>query len=436
MALGSFSAGLSGLNAFSSWLGVIGNNLANMNTIGYKSSGVSFQDLVSQTMSGSGNNPTQVGLGVALGQISPIFSQGAIESTRESTNAAIQGGGFFVVNGSAGESYTRAGNFSFDSNGVLVTTDGSRVQGWTATDPVTGAILATGPTSDITVTPGALRAPVATTQFSTLSNLNSGAAVGNTFTTSVQMYDSLGQSHVMSVTYTKAATVSPAAANWSVRVEVPGADVTGGTVGTPFSVLAGSLSFDATGRMSSFTPTSPATGGGTGATMADVAFATPIWRNGAAASSLSWDIVNAAGTPSITGYAAASATSSISQNGGAAGMLDNVSIAADGTIYASFGSGQSVAVGQLALANFNNPKGLMKQGSNLYSASQAAGIASVGTAGTGGRGSLIGSAIEGSNVDIAQEFTSMILAQRGYQANSKSITVSDELLQETLNLKR
>jgi flagellar hook protein FlgE len=432
MAVGSFSQGLAGLNAFSSWLGVIGNNLANINTIGYKSSTVSFQDLVSQTVSGTGSNPMQVGLGVVMGQISPVFSQGAIETTRESTNAAIQGGGFFVVNGASGESYTRAGNFAFNSDGVLVTTDGCRVQGWTTSNGA-GGILATGPTGDITVTPGALRQPVATTSFTTMSNLNAAAEVtvpATTFTTSVQMYDSIGESHVMTATYTRTA------AGWDFKIEVPGADVTGGTAGTPFAVLNGSLTFDATGKLATFIPTAPATGGGTAPAIADVAFVTPTWTNGAAANSLTWDIVNAAGTTAITGYAAASATSSISQNGGPAGMLDNISISADGTIQATFGSGQSVAVGQLALASFNNPKGLTKQGSNRYTESQSAGTANVGTAGTGGRGTLIGSAIEGSNVDIAQEFTAMILAQRGYQANSKTITVSDEMLVETLNLKR
>jgi flagellar hook protein FlgE len=417
-------------------LGVIGNNLSNINTIGFKSSSVSFQDLVSQTVSGTGSNPMQVGLGVAMGQISPVFSQGAIETTRDSTNAAIQGGGFFLVEGASGTSYTRAGNFAFNSDGVLVTTDGYRVQGWTTTDPLTGEIQASGETGDITVTPGVLRAPEPTTQFLTLSNLNSGASVGSTFTSSVQMYDSMGESHVMSLTYT-----NTAAGAWNFKIEVPGSEITGGTAGTPFSILAGSLSFGSAGTMLSFTPTAPATGGGNlGAAVpvpfTDVSFTTPTWKNGAAANTLSWDIVSAGGTGAITGFTAASATSSISQNGGPAGMIDNISIAADGRILATFGSGQSVAVGQLALASFNNAKGLMKQGSNRYTVSQSAGLPNVGTAGTGGRGTLIGSAIEGSNVDIAQEFTSMILAQRGYQANSKTITVSDELLVETLNLKR
>ena len=168
----------------------------------------------------------------------------------------------------------------------------------------------------------------------------------------------------------------------------------------------------------------------------DVTFTTPTWTNGAAASSLTWDLTDANNAQSLTGFAAESATSSISQNGSAAGMIDNITILPDGTIQATFGAGQTVAVGQLAMASFNNPKGLVKLGSNRYGESASAGIPNVGVAGTGGRGSLIGSSLEQSNVDIAQEFTQMILAQRGYQANSKSITVADELLVDTLNLKR
>ena len=159
--------------------------------------------------------------------------------------------------------------------------------------------------------------------------------------------------------------------------------------------------------------------------------------NGATPNAITWDVVPAAGASAIlTSFASPSATSSIAQNGAAAGKVDNISINADGTIMATFGAGQTVAVGQLALASFNNPKGLVKMGSNRYGESQAAGIPNVGVAGTGGRGTLIGSALEQSNVDIATEFTQMILAQRGYQANSKTITVSDEILVDTLALKR
>jgi flagellar hook protein FlgE len=422
MAVGSFSAGLSGLNANAVYLSVIGNNLANINTIGFKSSSVTFQDLVSQRVGGSSANPMQIGLGVTTGAISPVFSQGAIENSREATNVAIQGGGFFVVSGPGGQAYTRAGNFTFNAEGKLVTPDGYFVQGFTAADPLTGAIITTGQPGDISVPPGVLRAPQATTSIGTLTNLSATAATGDTFASAVQIYDSLGAPHVATVTYTKAA----AAGSWDYDITVPGAEIAGGTAGVPFSVATGSVAFDASGVLTTVN----------GAAPADVTITTPVWANGAAASSWTWDLLQANGDVSLTGYAAASATSSITQNGIPPGMIDNLSIAPDGRIVATFGAGQTVDVGQLALASFNNPKGLVKLGSSRFGESQAAGIANIGVAGEGGRGTLIGSALEQSNVDIAQEFTQMILAQRGYQANSKTITVSDELLVDTLSLKR
>ena len=433
MAVGSFSAGLSGLNANSVYLSVIGNNLANINTIAFKASSVTFMDLVSQTVGGSSANPMQVGLGVVTGSISPVFSQGAVENTREATNVAIQGGGFFVVRGEDGSAYTRAGNFSFDSNGTLVSPDGFKVQGWTTTDAA-GDIVTTGQPNDITVPPGVLRAPQATSLFYTRTNLDANAATGATFTTSVQVYDALGKSHLSTVTYTKTG-----AGAWSFGMTVDGGEVAGGTAGTPFTLAAGTLAFDANGQLTTMTPTAPATGGGTlpGDADMDVSFTTPAWTNGAAANTLTWDVTDANNASSLTGFSTGqSATSSISQNGSAAGMIDNITILPNGQIQATFGAGQTVSVGQLAMASFNNPKGLVKLGSNRYGESQSAGIPNIGTAGTGGRGTLIGSALEQSNVDIAQEFTQMILAQRGYQANSKTITVSDELLVDTLSLKR
>jgi flagellar hook protein FlgE len=421
MAVGSFSAGLSGLNANSVYLSVIGNNLANINTVGFKSSSVTFMDLVSQTVGGSSGNPMQVGLGVVTGSISPVFSQGAIENTREATNVAIQGGGLFVVRGASGNAYTRAGNFSFNSDGALVTADGFYVQGYTGIDPVTGGILTTGQPGDITIPPGVLRAPQPTSQIRTLTNLDANSPVGTTFTTSVQIYDSLGKPHVATILYTKSAADS-----WSYEITVPGAEATGTagtTAGTVRIGALGTVQFDGTGKL-----IAPAD---------DVALAGPTtWTNGAAVGPITWDLYDANKVASLTGFRSDSTTSSISQNGSAPGMIDNISIGADGTIVATFGAGQTVAVGKLALASFNNPKGLVKLGSNRYGESQAAGIPNVGVAGTGGRGTLIGSALEQSNVDIAQEFTQMILAQRGYQANSKTITVSDELLVDTLNLKR
>jgi flagellar hook protein FlgE len=433
MAVGSFSAGLSGLSAHAMYLNVIGNNLANINTVGFKASAVTFQDLVSQTVSGS-SGLSQVGLGVTTGSIAPVFSQGSIENTREATNVAIQGNGFFVVNGEGGTAYTRAGNFSFNADGVLVTPDGYRVQGFTQVDPATSAILTSGEPSDIVVPPSVLRAPVATTQFRMVTNLDSTAVAGNTFTSAVQVYDSLGASHVLTVTYTKTGINA-----WDYSVTVPGTDVIPAPPGgAPAIIAAGALTFGANGQVASLTPIAPSVGGGVAVPgpLADVSFVSPVWANGAQAAPLIWDLVDANGVASLTGFASPSATASKTQNGAAAGMLGSISISDDGSILATVGAGQAVTMGRLALATFNNPKGLMKLGSNRYGENDAAGIANVGVAGTGGRGTLIGSALEQSNVDIAQEFTQMILAQRGYQANSKTITVSDELVMDTLNLKR
>jgi len=417
----SFSTSLSGLNANQQKLNVIGNNLANINTIGFKSSTVEFSDLVSQSVGGSSSNPMQIGLGVTTGSISPSFSQGGIENTGVATNVAVQGNGFFVIGSQNNRSYTRAGDFSFDANGTLVTADGQPVQGFTATDPVTGAIITTDQVTDIVVPPGVLRAPTATTQFGTVSNLDAAAAIGDTFTASAQVIDALGTSHVATITYTN---TGPGA--WTYSIGVPGEEITGGTAGTPTVIKAGTLTFTAAGALGTVG----------GAAVADVAIAGPAWKDGATATALTWALLDANGTPTLTGYTAPSATSSVTQNGATAGTVSSLSIDSSGQIVAALGAGQAVIVGQVALANFNNPQGLVKVGSNRFGESASAGIANVGVAGTGGRGSLIGSSLEQSNVDMAQEFTQMILAQRGYQANSKSITTADQILVDTLNLKQ
>lgn len=413
-----FSASLSGLNANQQKLSVIGNNLANLNTVGFKASSVQFMDLVSQNVGGSSANPMQVGLGVTTGAISPNFTQGGLENTGVNSHVAIQGRGFFIVgNGSNDRSYTRAGDFSFDANGRLVSAEGLPVQGYTQVDPLTGAIVTTGQPSDVLIPPGVLRAPGATTNFSTVSNLDAQAAVGATFTASVQIFDALGAEHVATITYTN---TGPGA--WGYDISVDGADVTGGTAGTPISLGTGNVTFGPTGIM-----TAPA---------ADVVVTSPAWANGAAPTNFTWDLYDVNNQPTLTGFAATSATSSKTQNGYAAGTMNPITIDSDGNIQASVGAGRTVVIAQLAIANFNNPQGMQKLGANRFAETQTSGIANVGVANTGGRGSVAGSALEQSNVDIAQEFTQMILAQRGYQANSRSITVADELLVETLNLKR
>lgn len=419
MAVGSFSAGLSGLAAHSTYLGVIGNNLANINTVGFKGSSVSFADLVSQNVGGTGYNPKQLGLGVVTGSISPIFSQGNVETSREATHAAIQGGGFFIVNSPEGSAYTRAGNFSFNADGELVTPDGMKVQGYTEVDPVTGQLVTTGTPTDILITPAVLRPPVATTDVRTNINLDANAPITGAvnFSTPVKIYDALGSPHIMTIDFERTGP-----GQWTYTASVPQEDIDG----TPgqFVLGTGAMTFDGTGAM--VVPN------------ADVALVgPPAWANGALGNGIVWNITPPpANTPSVTSYAAASQTSALTQNGATAGSVSSVSIDTEGRIIATFGAGQTRAVAQLAMANFNNPKGLVKLGSNLFGEAEAAGIPNIGTAGTGGRGSIIGSAVEQSNVDIAQEFTQMILAQRGYQANSRTITVSDEILIETLSIKR
>lgn len=421
MAVGSFSAGLSGLNANAEALGVVGNNLANLNTVGYKASSVTFSDLVYQNVGGSSANPAHIGLGVGVAQVSSVFSQGTIEATRIATNVAIQGNGFFVLDGPEGQSYTRAGAFSFDANGTLVSPDGQKVQGFTAIDPATNQVITTGPTTAITVAPGVLKPPAATSQFRALTNLDASSPNGTTFTTSIQIFDSLGASHVTTMTYTKTG-----AGTWDYELTANGAEVQGGAPGVPFSLDTGSLTFDGTGVLT----------GVNGGAVADVNIATPAWSNGASPSSLDWDVLDANGDGTLSSFASVSATSSIVRNGAAAGSVSGISISSDGTIVANTGGGQTLTLGRLALVSFNNPQGLTKLGANRFGETPEAGVRNLGVAGTGDRGSLISGALEQSNVDMAQEFTQMILAQRGYQANGKLITVSDQLLLDTLNMKQ
>lgn len=419
MAAGSFSAGLSGLAAHATYLSVIGNNLANINTVGYKASGVNFADLVSQNVGGISTDPMQIGLGVTIGSISSIFSQGPLENSAIKTNAAIQGNGFFIVKNGDTSAYTRAGDFKFDADGFLTTSDGWRVQGYTQLDPVTGNVLTGGQSTDILVPPGSLRDPVATTSFSAQVNLKSDVPIDATnpeYTMPVKVYDSQGGAHTLSVVFNRTG-----AGAWTYSVQAPGDEVTGGTPGTPSVLATGTMTFDANGNL-----TAPA---------ADVVIPATNWVSGATSPAITWDIITPAG-PQVTSFVNASAAGSMSATGNPAGQVDSVSINSAGQLVATLNGGGTVVVGQLALANFNNAAGLVKLGSNRYSESEASGVANVGLAGTGGRGTLTGSALESSNVDVAQEFTKMILAQRGYQANSRSITTADEVLQETLNMKR
>lgn len=412
---GSFSIALSGLNADTQALDVVSNNLANLNTTGFKGSVVSFQDLVTQSMGNS-----QIGQGVSPAQTVRQFTQGSIQLSGGSFDAAIQGGGFFVLQDSAGTTmYTRAGNFQMDPDGNLVTLTGEKVQGWTATG---GVVNTTGATGNIVVPANSLQTPVATTNFSLNLNLNAAGVVDaatGTFSAPIQVVDSLGASHTLTITFTKTA-----ANNWNYDISIPGEDSASGTAGTPLSVGNGTLAFDANGQLTTPAPPDPITVNVTG--LAD----------GASDLTLNWNVFNPDQSSTITQFAQTSALSASSQDGIASAQVTQVALGNDGKIIAHYSNGTLLVVGQLALAAISNPESLVAVGNNNFEVGADTATPVVGTSGTGGRGTIQPGALEGSTVDIAREFTNLIVYQRSYQANSRVISTLDELTQDLLNLKR
>jgi flagellar hook protein FlgE len=407
----AFSTALSALTADSTAIDVVGNNLANLNTTGFKASMIDFSDLMSQQI-GTGSGDGQVGMGV--GQISAVqnFSQGSITATGGALDAAIQGNGFFVVTDSNNNQlYTRDGTFQLDANGNLLTATGQNVQGWTAAN---GAVNTNGAVGNITIPVGSVIAPTATQNMSMNVNLDSSTATGGTFSTPIQVYDSLGTAHTLTVTYTQTS-----ANNWGYTVTIPAADLAAGGNTT---LATGTLAFSASGAL-----TSPAAG-------SPIAIPINGLADGAAALNINYNLYNSAGTPNITQYAQTSGMSSPVQDGNAAGQISQVSIQNDGLIVANYTNGQQVTLGQLAVASIANPTSLIQVGNNNLQASAATAQAAIGAAGTGGRGQIEGGSLESSNTDMAAEFTQLLTYERSYQAASRVITTSDQLTQETVNL--
>ncbi|PZF59636.1 flagellar hook protein [Curtobacterium sp. MCSS17_008] len=390
--LRSLYSGISGLRSHQQMLDVTGNNIANVNTVGFKSSSTVFQDTLSQMTQGAGGpqtgiggtNPAQIGLGVQVAGVSTNFAQGSAQATGKATDLMISGDGFFVTRLGNDTVYSRAGAFDFDADGRLVTTDGKIVQGYSATN---GVVNAGGQLGDI-VLPLDAAAPAVRTRSATVTgNLPSETAVGGTRVREATVYDAAGAEHELTLTYTRTAT------GWTVA----GNDGQGGT-GT------GTLTFNASGRL---------TAGGS------------MTVNG-----ITVDMTQ------LTGFAALDTASIASQDGSAAGSLQGYSIAKDGTVTGTFSNGASLAIGRIALATFANPAGLEKTGASGYRATANSGQAAVGAPGEPGVGQLASGTLEMSNVDLSQEFTNLIVAQRGFQANARIITTSDEVLQELTNLKR
>lgn len=418
----SFSSALSALKATSTAIDVVGNNLANMNTPGFKTSQMVFRDLVTQSL-GAGLGDTQVGFGTGTPLTVREFTQGAIQTSAGLLDAAVQGDGFFVVRDSSNhELYTRAGNFQTDMDGNLLTNTGNKVQGWTALDPITGAVNTNGTTGNIIVPVGSVRPPTATSVFTADLNLNAAAAADSTSekTVPLTVIDSLGNSHVLSLNFQKTG-----ANQWTYGVTVPGEEISGGTAGTPFDTGAtGTLTFSPGGQL-----TDPPAGSPIAISVAGLA-------DGAADMAINWNPYTSTGTGRITQFGQPSASSASSQNGKLAGQLVHVGLADGGGILAQYSNGDQVVVGQVALANIRNADTLIATGNNNFQLSARTATPSIGVPGTGGRGSIVGGSVEASTVDIATEFTNLIVYQRGYEANGKIITIADQLSQDTINLIR
>jgi flagellar hook protein FlgE len=411
----SFSTALSALGAHSTAVDVVGNNLANLNTPGFKASVVSFYDLVTQSL-GAGLGETQVGFGVARPITLRQFSQGAIQMSSGPLDAAIQGDGFLVVKNANGATlYGRGGNLQVDRNGALLTATGERVQGWVG---LNGNVNTNVPIGDVTIPVGSLRPASASTNFSFDMNLNATATAGpppDSFSSSIEVFDSLGVSHVITAAFTK--TANPG--EWSYALSIPDGDVA-----SPVTPVTGTINFDGTGSLTNPTPSS---------TMPSIAITGLL--SGAADMNLTWNLFNGT-TSRLTQFAQTSTMSALAQDGSPAAQLIRVGLGQNGTVLAQYSNGQQIVVGQLAMASVRNPESLISVGNNTYQTSARSAIPAVGVPGTGGRGTIIGGAVENSTVDIAKEFTNLIILQRGYQANSRVVTTVDELSQETINLKR
>jgi flagellar hook protein FlgE len=411
----SFASALSALNADTTAIDVVGNNLANLNTEGFKDSTVSFYDLVTESI-GAGLGSTQVGFGVGTPITLANFSQGAIQSTGGPLDAAIQGPAFFVVDTVSGEQeYTRGGNFEVNTNGNLTTSTGELVQGWNQVDGVLDTNL---PLSNIIVPVGSLAPPQVTTTTSVSLNLNAATVAGSatgTFSTSVQVFDSLGEPHT--VTFSFAATTT--ANQWTYSASIPAGDTT-----SPSTPVTGTLTFDSSGKLVSPAATDPAP-----------IISAPGLVDGAADLNITWNLYDF-NTPDITQYAQASATSAVAQNGSAAANLVSVGLADGGIVLAQYSNGQQVDVGQMALASIRNPESLIAAGDNNFQASSLTALPAIGVPGSGGRGTVVGGSVESSTVDIATEFTNLIVFQRSYEANAHVVTTIDQLSQDTIALKQ
>jgi flagellar hook protein FlgE len=441
---------------------VIGNNISNINTIGFKKGRVNFQDMLSQTMSGAarptddlgGVNPKQVGLGMMVASIDTIHTQGSMQTTGVMTDLAIQGNGFFVMSSGAKNFYTRAGAFGLDQNGTLINpANGMKVQGWVA-ETIDGQnfINAAADVGDLIIPVGSKDPAAATSEVELACNLdkrtndiNDGAGAietrEGTWSIDKAVYDSFGNTHTLRVNFTKVPGVEN---QWQGQVVMdPDAEITTNTI-----VDVGEVNSVADTFIVEFSNLGVLTGAvdtqgeriETGALQINVGFdvlAAADEGEGQVRQNFLLNLGDVGSVVnSVTQFAEKSSTKAFRQNGYPMGYLENFKIDQSGQITGVYSNGTNRLLGQVALASFTNPGGLEKAGESTYVISNNSGDPNISQSGIAGKGKMIAGALEMSNVDLAEQFTDMIVTQRGFQANSKTITTSDQMLQELLTLKR
>ncbi|MEI6387230.1 MAG: flagellar hook protein FlgE [Spirochaetota bacterium] len=462
--LRSLFSGVAGLQNHQIRMDVVGNNIANVNTTGFKKGRVNFQDLLYQQMAGAskpngdvgGVNPKEIGLGMSIASVDTIHTQGSLQTTGVMTDLAIQGNGFFVLKKGEQTMFTRAGDFGLDKDGKLVNPgSGLNVQGWLA-KAVNGrdVITTSGQLQDITIPVGSKDPAHATQKVDLACNLdkrtpeipqgsNADTTEQGTWRIEEKLYDSFGQVHNLRVEFTRVAGQNN---QWNAAVSVdPEAKTATNTavaIGQPATGQANSflVEFDNRGLLQRVTDRQGANAPTTGAIDIGVSFdvqGATAQGGVPARQDFRLNLGNAgSATNTVTQFAERSSTKVFSQDGYAMGYLDSFKIDQTGGVTAVYSNGSNRSIGQVALASFTNPNGLEKIGETNFVQSNNSGMANVGPSGIAGKGKIVAGSLEMSNVDLAEQFTDMIVTQRGFQANSRTIQTADQILQELLALKR
>lgn len=460
----SLYSGVSGLQNHQTRMDVIGNNISNVNTNGFKRGRVNFQDMISQQMSGAakptdelgGVNPKEVGLGMTIASIDNVFTQGNLQSTGVSTDLAIQGNGFFLLKSGEESFYTRNGAFGLDRDGTLVNpANGMRVQGWMAEEVNGQMLVSTAATPEDLIIPVGSKDPAKeTTNVNFACNLNKntpeimeGASADDiykgTWGTEQKIYDSFGNEHMLSVSFRRVPG-NPNQWEATVQIDPDNADYTQTRVGLGTTDGMGNtflVNFDNYGALASISDSAGNLSNTEGQIVIQTSFAVADSNPDAEGNPYRQTLNINLGTigsfkDTITQSASKSTTKAFYQDGYTMGYLDNFKIDSSGIITGVYSNGTNRTIGQIALASFANDRGLEKAGDNTYVESNNSGMARIGESGVAGKGTLMAGALEMSNVDLSEQMTDMIVTQRGFQSNAKTIQTADTLLETVLSLKR